>query len=95
MAKLKYEAVATTGEYTNKQGEKKKRYTRVGNVFEDDQGRLSLKLDVIPVGPGWSGYISFYEPKRDDRPAQSSPRPQQQAAPARQNDYSDDDDIPF
>lgn len=66
--KLKYKAVATTGEYTNKEGETKKRYTQVGVVFENDKGQLSLKLDAVPLSKEWSGFINFYEP---DGPGQS------------------------
>jgi len=73
MATKKYEAVATIGKYTDRQGNEKKRYLNVGTVFEDDQGRLSLKLDAIPVGQEWSGWISFFEPKpREMSPAQQA-----------------------
>ena len=69
----KYEAVATIGEYTDKQtGEKKKRYATVGTVFENDEGKLSLKLDTIPIGPGWSGFIQFFDPRAQG----SAPAPQ-------------------
>lgn len=68
-AKAFKKAVATMGKYTNAQGEEKKRYTNVGTLFQQDDGRLSLKLDAVPVGEGWSGWISFYdlEPKKDAR----------------------------
>lgn len=59
----KYDAVATVGAYTAKDGTEKKRYLTVGAVFENDKGNLSLKLDGMPVSPDWSGWISFYEPK--------------------------------
>jgi hypothetical protein len=61
--KKKYDAVATVGKYTAKDGTEKKRYLTVGAVFENDNGNLSLKLDGMPVSPEWSGWISFYEPK--------------------------------
>ena len=89
----KYDAVATIGEYTTKAGEKKKRYLTVGSVFVDDTGRLSLKLDGLPVGPEWSGWISFYEPME---------RPEQQDAPRRREAAKpvpvrgdEDEEIPF
>lgn len=73
MATKKYEAVATIGKYTDRNGQEKKRYINVGTVFEDDQGRLSLKLDAVPVGQEWSGWISFFEPKpREMSPAQQA-----------------------
>ena len=74
-----HDVVATTGEYKNNQGETKKRFTNVGCAFTDDQGRVSIKLDSIPVGPDWSGWLSLYDPKPRD--GQHS-APQQQQAPA-------------
>ena len=62
--KKKYDAVATVGKYTAKDGTEKKRYLTVGAIFESEDGRLSLKLDGMPVSPEWSGWISFYEPKQ-------------------------------
>ena len=61
--KKKYDAVATVGKYTAKDGTEKKRYLTIGAVFEGEGGKLSLKLDGVPVSPDWSGWISFYEPK--------------------------------
>lgn len=97
----KYDAVATIGEYTDKQtGEKKKRYATVGTVFENDEGKLSLKLDTIPVCPGWSGFIQFYEPKAyDGGERQSAPaaRPVSRGmppAPAATND-DEEENLPF
>ena len=93
-AKLVYDAVATVGEYTDKQGNKKKRYMTVGKVFESEGGGLSLKLDALPVVPEWSGWISFYVPKdKEQSPAQ------EQHSTAKANGYQapvgGDDDIPF
>lgn len=53
--------VATIGEYTNKEGDKKKNYLTVGIVFEDDKGRLSVKMNAMPVTPEWSGWLSIYK----------------------------------
>lgn len=75
MATKKYDAVATVGEYKDKSGDTKKRYVNVGAVFENDRGDLSLKLETIPVGPNWSGWVSFYPPKeRDAAPVASAPK---------------------
>lgn len=105
--KRTHDVVVTTGEYTNGQGEKKKRYTNVGSAFTDDQGRISIKLDCVPVTPEWSGWLSLYEPKqqgRDRTPADSYRQGSQSApqarTPARSSnagaDYPDDsDDNPF
>lgn len=71
--KYKYKVVATVGEYTGKDGQKKKRYVQVGACFESDEGRLSVKLETIPIGPGWSGWLSFYEPDNTAGTSQSPP----------------------
>jgi hypothetical protein len=104
-----YDAVATTGTYKDKKTEEeKKRYATVGTVFENDKGQLSLKLDTIPIGPGWSGFIQFFEPRDNSQypasnQARSSPAPSEHNA-AKSNAYQpqptqnldeDSDDIPF
>ena len=89
-SRAKYDAVATTGKYKDKQtGEEKKQYTKVGTVIESEDGRLSLKLDVIPVGPNWSGYISFYPVKERDQQQRPEPKSRVENLP------DSDDDIPF
>ena len=91
MAKRKYDAVATVGEYISADGEKKKRYMTIGTVFENEKGQLSMKLDGIPVTPDWSGWISFFEPKgRNETPSE---RPQKPAPSAAESPA--DDDFPF
>jgi hypothetical protein len=96
----KYDAVATIGEYTDRSGEKKKRYQNIGSVFENEDGRLSLKLDAIPVGPEWSGWISFFEPKARDgqEPRQQPTRHERAKVNAYQPEPESEDeqeDIPF
>ena len=93
-AKLVFDAVATVGEYTDKQGNKKKRYMTVGKVFESEGGGLSLKLDALPVVPEWSGWISLFVPKdKEQSPAQ------EQHSAAKANGYQKPadgfDDVPF
>ena len=72
-SRKKYEAVAIIGTYTASNGAEKKRYITVGTVFENDDGRLSLKLDAVPVGQEWSGWISFFEPKEREQGQQQRP----------------------
>lgn len=85
-------AVAVTGSYTDRQGAEKKRYTTIGTLFQYDDGGLSLKLDSIPVGDGWNGFISFYDfedrkPNDDVNPRREQPREKFSA--------DLDDEIPF
>lgn len=102
-SRVKYEAVATVGKYRDKAtGEEKKQFSRVGTVFESEDGRLSLKLDTIPIGPGWSGFIQFYDPKPYEGGERQSDRmpPERRAshgmppAPAATND-DEDENLPF
>ncbi len=97
MSKYTHDVVATTGEYTDRQtGASKKQYTNVGKAFTDDQGRISLKLTVIPVGPDWSGWLSLYPAKdREQRPAPAARQPaeKQRHEQAKADAYQPQDDI--
>lgn len=65
MAKKKFDAVVTLGKYTDKKtGKEKNQYRTVGAVMEDDDGRLSLKLELLPTN-GFNGWINFYPPRED------------------------------
>jgi len=52
-----YNATVVTGEYTNQQGETKKKYLNIGTLFVYPDGGMSLKLDAVPIS---NGNISFY-----------------------------------
>lgn len=77
-------AVATVGKYTDRNGQEKNRYLTVGGMFKRDDGSVCMKLDTVPVGPDFNGWISFYD--LDD---------QQQAQQAPQPPMGDDSDLPF
>ena len=87
MSKIVKEISCIVGEYTNSQGEKKKRYQRIGSVIETKNGPM-LKLDVIPLREGgWDGWAYM-----------NDPRPQEgQDQPRRKSSGFDDmsDDVPF
>lgn len=86
-----HEVVATVGEYTSSLGERKKRYLNVGSAFTDDQGRVSLKLDAVPVAAEWSGWLSLY-PVKDRAAKPAAPVGTPTGAPAGREA---DEDIPF
>ena len=65
-----YDVVATVG----KRKDGKNNYVKVGVVLEGDKG-LSMKLESIPCGNEWNGWLNFYEPK-----------PRGDAAPKRDDD---------
>lgn len=106
MAK-KYDIVATVGEYTDSQGQPKKRYKNVGAIISNDKGFYMLMDKTFnPAGladPSKDSIIlSLFEPKQQG--SQQAPQqnyqqqPQQQPAPqqAPVGNFDDfDDDIPF
>ena len=55
-----YEVIAVTGTYTNKQGEEKKRWQKIGVVMQGKNG-LTLKMESVPIG--WDGWATLAEPK--------------------------------
>lgn len=85
-----HDLVATVGKYTDREGNEKKRFQKCGSAFSDDQGRLSLKLDAVPVGQEWSGWLSLYDVDRD-RGQQSQPTQHQQPAPRQQQNVQRDE----
>lgn len=57
------EISCVVGTYTNKNGEKKSRYQRIGSIISTKNGEM-LKIDVIPmVEGGWSGWAYLNDPK--------------------------------
>ena len=82
MSKIKKEVTAIVGQYTNKEGQQKNRYQRIGSIIETRNGEM-LKLDVIPLKEnGWDGWAYLNDP----RPYE----PKMQGLPA-----DNDDDMPF
>lgn len=60
--------IVTGRKYTTPAGEEKTRWTTVGKIFQDDQGREYIKLDVVPLG--WDGFASIFE---EQQPQQQAP----------------------
>ena len=98
-SKYTFDVVATNGSYKDNQGNDKKRYVNVGKAFTNEQGQISIKLETIPVGPDWSGWLSLYEPKPRDgqHPPQQSAHNEAKANAYQPQTKDDDgqDDIPF
>jgi hypothetical protein len=87
MSKLLKEISVITGSYTNAEGMKKNRYTRIGSIIDTSNGPM-LKLDTIPLKEGgWDGWGYLNDPK----PKDDVPHPKR----ARGNFDNMDDHIPF
>ena len=84
----KYDVVAVTGKYQDRDGNEKSRYMNIGAVINTRNGFM-LKLEGVPVG--WDGWAYLNEPKERDGQAPQ----RQQRAPAKPADDFDTDSIPF
>jgi hypothetical protein len=82
-AKKVFDLVATVGTYKDKDGNEKKRYSQCGAVFQQEDGRMSAKIESLPVGTEWSGWLSFMEPRQPGQQAPQQPQlqPQYRQAP--------------
>ncbi len=51
--------LATTGDWVDDAGKRHKCRSKVGIIFKDDlSGKLSVRLELLPVGPVWSGWLA-------------------------------------
>lgn len=100
-SKRTHDLVATVGEYKAGNGAMKKRYVNVGSGFTDAEGRMSLKLETVPVGPDWSGWLSLYPVKdKDDRESDrrqqgSTSRHEKEPYTGQAGPPDEEDSIPF
>jgi hypothetical protein len=69
----------------------KKKWIRVGTWIESAKSPMGfcLKLDSVPVGPGWNGFVYAFEKRDRDEPQE---RPATRPAASH---HQSDDDIPF
>lgn len=96
--RVKYELTVKTGEYTDRSGQTKGKWQRIGTAFEADDGRMFLSLDPwinlagLPINQYGSVNVSCFDPK----PYDGAPAPRK-AAPTMKprDDFNNGDDIPF
>jgi hypothetical protein len=92
MSKILKEISCIVGKYTNKDGEEKNRYQRIGSIIETRTGSM-LKLDVIPLKEGgWDGWAYLNDPRPRDE--QEQPRANKHRG-AHAMYAPDDDQMPF
>ena len=91
---VQYEVTAITGKYTNRDGQEKSRYLKIGVVIQTKNGPM-LKLEAVPVG--WDGFAYLNEPKeREEAPPRGNANGgRRQAAAAGKGEPFPDDSIPF
>ena len=62
--------MATIAEWTDPATNRKcKRTVSIGTVFESTNGKLSARIELIPVFPGWSGFVAFREIDTNSEPS--------------------------
>ena len=84
MSRTIKEITIVSGKYTNKDGQEKSRYQRIGSMIETKNGPM-LKIDSIPVVEGgWSGWAYLNDQK-----------PQEGYAKKPSHNDSFDSDVPF
>ena len=98
--------MAVIGTYQLPQtGEEKTQWLKCGALFKKANGKMSVKLEALPVGQEGSGlWLNVFESRGDQNPQRQGqntrPTPPQQAsaaqppAPVTHSDFADDD-IPF
>lgn len=59
-----YNLVAKNGEYKDKNGETKTRWTKIGVVMQTKNGGLAAKIEMSPLG--WDGWAQLAEPTPKD-----------------------------
>jgi hypothetical protein len=58
---ITHDLIAKTGEYVNKDGETKARWTKVGVAMSNKQGGTSILIESIPVN--FDGWVTMREPQ--------------------------------
>jgi hypothetical protein len=95
---------ARTGEFQSADGQTKARYLNVGSWFQDDQGRISIKLLAMPLTPdpktGVGCWLSLFHKQEDTNKPAPRQQPQAQARSAatqqnRQTRPQDTEEVPF
>ena len=76
--------VGGAGTYTV-DGQEKTRWFPMGTLFKKDDGNLVIKLDGVPLGTDFNGWVNLFD--FDDDGAKQAPAPKPAA--------SVDEDLPF
>ena len=99
MAKIAYDLVVATGEYTDKSGAVKKRWLTIGKVFATNNGYFAIldrhiSLAGLPTSDKGDGVmVSFFEPRQSGASTGALPTT---IAPSKSNADPDfDSDVPF
>ena len=66
--------VAANGKYTDSAGQEKTRYVTVGKAFMRDDNSVTLKIDAMPAGGEWNGWLNLaWTPRRGSAESHAAP----------------------
>jgi hypothetical protein len=85
--KKQYDIKYAAREYKTSDGTQKTYWSQHGSMWIDENGSVTIKLDSIPVGEKWTGYMKAFP---------SKPREQKQKSTYEGLPADDDfDNVPF
>jgi hypothetical protein len=65
MAKKQFDIKFASREYESK-GEKKTYWTTHGTLFLNDAGKMSVKIDSMPINENFKGWFQVFEQQQKD-----------------------------
>lgn len=77
--------------YIKSPGAEKASYYKCGVAFRADDGRMSIKIDTLPIPGQWTGWLNIFPQQQQGERPPLKPLPKR--APKPFDDF--DDDIPF
>jgi hypothetical protein len=80
----RFDMCVVTGTYM-KDGEERKRWSKIGVAFKDEDGSMYGTIDMIPLTEGGKIKFALFKPKEE----------QAQARPVQQQTYRQEDEPPF
>ena len=90
-----YDVVKAAGTYQNADGEEKTRWINCGMIVQNpESGRMSLKLDCLPIGTPTDGDVGVWFALMEPRSRQQKPQ-RRSRAPAQNAPDLPDEDVPF
>jgi hypothetical protein len=91
-----FDLIAKAGEYTDRDGNTKARWVKCGMLIHKKDGGWSVRLDAIPAGNAWDGWLNAkeIEPRDGQQGAARGDRGSYSARPA-PLPADGDEEIPF
>jgi hypothetical protein len=90
-----FDVVKAAGSYTDRSGNEKTRWINCGMIVKNPQsGKLSLRLDVVPVGVPTDSDVGMWFALMEPRQQGDMP-PQNTSSKTSDDNFAENKDIPF